>query len=184
ASLESGGPARASQPQVWEEIEQRADRLNADAPTRALHDVYESRRSELRRFHDAIKLRDGQSGTLVALAGRFAILDWVCRPEVFGSRHPAWLQGYALDALEADQAPAPPISEAEDFVSFALRAGVTERDGTGLGREVRFSGRDGLGSGLVVGQELVHLTVHAQGPPADHPSTTRRIRRPSRRRPT
>jgi hypothetical protein len=129
-------------------------------------------------------LCDGQSGALVALAGNFAILDWVSRPEVFGSLHPALLQGYALDALEADEAPAPPISEAKGFVSLALGAGVTERDGTGLGREVRFSGRDGLGSGLVVGQELVQLTVHAQESPDQVRSTTSRIRRPSRRRPT
>ena len=36
ASLEAGGEARANQSAVWDEIEQRADRLQADAPTRAL----------------------------------------------------------------------------------------------------------------------------------------------------
>ena len=160
ASLETGGEARANQSMVWNEIEQRADRLHADAPTRALHDVYESRRDQLHRFKEAIKLRDGQSGALVALGGSFAVLDWVSRPEVFTSLHSALVQGYALDAIEADEADAPPLEEATGFVEIASGIAASERDGIGLGREVRFSAHQLIGTGLTAAEELVQLTVH------------------------
>ena len=44
--------------------------------------------------------RDGQLGALVAIGGRFSVLDWVGRADVFAALHGPLVQGYALDALE------------------------------------------------------------------------------------
>ena len=88
------------------------------------------------------------------------MLDWVSRPEVFTSLHPALVQGYALDAIEAEEADAPPLAEAEGFVQIASGIAASERDGIGLGREVRFSAHQLIGTGLTAAEELVQLTVH------------------------
>jgi hypothetical protein len=159
-SLDAGGPARADQAAVWKEVDDRLIWLDANSPTRALNDAYESRRDQLRRFNDAIRLHDGQSGALVAIGGSIAVLDWVSRPEAFGSLHPALLQGYALDAIDLDETDPPSLGEAKAFIEIAMSISATERDGIGLGREVRFAANQLIGTGLAARQELVQLTVH------------------------
>ena len=96
--------------------------------------------------------------------GSFVVLDWVSRPEVFASLHGALVQGYGLDAIETEEAPAPSLQEAEGFVALATSARTSERDGVGLGREVRFHESRLLGTGLAAGEELVQLTVHSEDP--------------------
>ena len=63
-SLQSGGPARANQYEVWDEVAGTLNQLGAESPTRALHDAYERRRDRLNQFSEAIKLREEQSGVL------------------------------------------------------------------------------------------------------------------------
>jgi len=57
---------------------------------------------------------------------------------------------------------------------------VSEHDGIGLGRDLRFADSRVEGAGLVAGAELIQLTAF---PSDDGPTTDRaaRIRRPSRR---
>jgi hypothetical protein len=180
-SLRAGGPARADQAAVWNEVDTRLNELGANSPTRALSDAYESRRARLEEIGRSITLREGQSGALVAIAGRFVVLDWVSRPEVFASLHPALIQGYAMDAIDVEGSEALTLSDAEAFLDTATATQISERDGIGLGREVRFAESSLIGTGLAAGDELVQLTVHAQDP-ADDRVGTGRIRRPSRRR--
>lgn len=184
ANLEGGGPARASQGQVWDNVAAKSARMPVNSSTRALHDVYEGHRDRLNEFREAIRLRDGQSGALVAIGDRFVVLDWVSRPEVYASLHSALLQGYALDALEGEAAEAPTHAEAEGFVSLATQARSSERDGIGMGHEVRFEEAALIGTGLASGDELVQLTVHnGDGDCGVGSSSIRsgRVRRPSRR---
>lgn len=159
-NLAGGGPARASQSQVWSGVAAKSARMGVASSTGALHDVYEGHRDRLAEFNEAISLRDGQSGALVAIGDNFVVLDWVSQPEVFASLHAALLQGYALDALEGETSEAPSRSEAAGFVSLALGAQSSERDGIGMGREVRFEESALIGTGLASGEELVQLTVH------------------------
>ena len=131
--------ARAARARSGTEVAAKAERMDVTSATGALHDVYEGHRDRLAEFNEAIRLRDGQSGALVAIGDSFVVLDWVSRPEVFASLHGALLQGYALDALEGEAGTAPSRAEAEGFVSLATSARSSERDGIGLGREVRFA---------------------------------------------
>ena len=106
------------------------------------------------------------------------VFDWVSRSEVFASLYPALIQGYALDALKAEDASAPTIEDANGFISVATAATTSERDGIGLGREVRFSESELIGTGLAAGNELVQLTVHLDQADANRgPHRARRIRR-------
>jgi hypothetical protein len=91
------------------------------------------------------------------------------------------VQGYALDALEEQEGSVPSDAEAAGWLASLADVGVSERDGVGLGREVRFEQDRRAGSGLVAGDELVQLSVFAEDHDAPgEPSA--RIRRPSRRR--
>jgi hypothetical protein len=97
------------------------------------------------------------------------------------------LQGYALDALEAplDGRDPDPVAAAA-FLDRVVRSRVSEHDGIGLGRDLRFA-QDGVaGAGLVTGDELVQLTAFPESGTgeagAGTPIPGARIRRPSRRR--
>ena len=136
------------------------------------------RRSGLDDLVAAVQLRPGQCGAIVALGGQVDVADHVSRPEVFATLHGPLVQGYALDALEAREAPAPSVDAVQDWLDRVLASPVTESDGIGLGRDVRFDGGAATGAGLVSGTELVQLT--AFGSRDAHAKTT--IRRPSRRR--
>src|SRR3954465_15210482 len=141
ARVAAGLGARAGQGAVWAEVAAKADRLDVDSRTDAMHDIYEGRREALHAFAAAVSLRDGQTGALAAIGGRLTVLDHVSRPDAFAALHRPLVQGYALDALDAATdalAPAPPsLDEATAFVAALGRTRMTEHDGIGAGRDVR-----------------------------------------------
>jgi hypothetical protein len=184
ARVAAGLDARAEQGAVWDEVAAKSARMDVESSTGAMHDIYEGRRGGLDAFEDAISLRDGQTGALVAIAGRMTVLDHVSRPAAFATLHGPLVQGYALDALEAasDGATPPPSPDAAHaFVARLAATRVSRHDGIGLGLDVRFSSPGLTGAGLVSGDELVQLTAFA-GPDDDVRAPRTRIRRPSRRR--
>jgi hypothetical protein len=112
ASVVAGGPPRATQGAVWNEVADKSARMDVASPTGAMHDIYAGRRDRLAEFHAAIRLHDGQTGALVLIGGRAAVLDHVNRPEAFAALHAPLLQGYALDALEGRRPSTPPPNPA------------------------------------------------------------------------
>ncbi len=182
--------ARADQGAVWREVAERSNRMGVNSPTGAMHDVYEQRRGRLTELAGAIDLHDGQAGALVAINGRFTVLDVVGRPEVFASLHRPLVQGYALDALDQEtELPADPAS-AETARGFVLLIGDCEpaqrRPGVGLGEELRFDANGVEGSALVHEGELIQLTAFpadaGEQPSGRAAARAGRVRRPSRRR--
>jgi len=186
----AGLRAEADQSEVWEMVDAKSERLGAYSPTHAMSDIYDQRRGDLQRFTEAVHLHDGQLGALVAIAGRFCVMDFAARADVFASLHGPLVQGYALDALEAAgrEAPAAKLESARGFVSLVCGAGMTEHDSAGLGRDLMFA-EDGItGSGFVNEDELVQLTAFPQNGGTGAEATAMRsergrIRRPSLRRP-
>ena len=175
----AGGEARADQSAVWNEVASKRSRHSAASATGAMHDVFEHRRGRLSEMVEQIHIRDGQCGALVATGGRLDVLDHVSRPDVFAVLHAPLVQGYALDALEHRGSSVPTVSDAQLWLDHTLTASVTEQDGIGMGRDVRFEGPGAAGAGLVAGMELVQLTAFADRPASNRTA----IRRPSRRRP-
>jgi len=118
---------------------------------------------------------------LVAIAGEFMVLDRVSQPLVLASLHEPLVQGYALDALGLGDAEPPSVDEASQFVESIVTAPLLERDGLGLGRDVRLNGHGLTGAGVVCAEELVQLSVFVgSGDRAGAAIRSARIRRPSR----
>jgi hypothetical protein len=88
------------------------------------------------------------------------------------------VQGYALDALEGVDGDVPSIDAARTFVDDVAASPTLERDGIGLGRDVRVNASRLTGAGLVCAGELVQLSVFTV---AGSRLDSSRIRRPSRR---
>jgi hypothetical protein len=179
-ALAAGHAPRAAQGAVWSEVAAKAARMDAHAPTGAMHDIYEGNRDRLAEFKAAMPLHEGQTGALVAIGGAIAVLDQVSRPEVFAALHEPLVHGYALDALEARRDARPPSTEdAQAFAGRLMTARLTHHDGRGLGHDVRLAEPGIAGAGLVASEELIQLSAFADD---DGARPASRIRRPSRRR--
>jgi hypothetical protein len=180
----TGMEARAEQGAVWDEVAHKSQRLSANSATGAMHDIYEGRRQRLDEFSAAVSRRDAQCGTLVAIGGAFAVLDFVSRADAFAALHGPLVQGYALDAIEAADATVPSLDQAQAFVDQIADARITVADGIGLGLDARFATGRIAGSGLIATGELVQLTAFPEGEVSTDatPIPQARIRRPSRRR--
>ena len=149
-----------------------------------MHDVYEGRRGRLGDLAGAVQRRDDQMGALVAIGGRFVVLDWVGRDEVFADLFGPLVQGYALDALEAEDASVPSVDGAQGFVDLVLGTDAAGARSIGLGLDLRFAADGVAGCGLATDGELLQLTAFPEGGENDGRlvGDSGRVRRPSQRR--
>jgi hypothetical protein len=165
----AGLDARADQAQVWDAIDLKLSSLGAESPTDSMNDAYESRRDRLNELNGAINLRPNQVGALVAIDGRFSVLDYVSRAGVFAALHGPLLQGYALDAVDslktgdAPHAEPPSIEDARGFIRLATGTQLSQRGSIGIGLDLRFASDGVAGSGLVADDELIQLTAFPEG---------------------
>jgi hypothetical protein len=172
-SLRNSGCADADQQAVWREVAAYSEARAVPSPTSALADVYEADASHKERYRKAMPApRAGQTGMAVWVRGRLAALDVLGRPEAFEEAYERLLHAAIAEALLATEeaAAGDPTgkpstgAEARDELREllgALGAGVaSEHRGTGLGRDVRVSGRGGRGNASVLldgDGGLVHL---------------------------
>ena len=185
----TGMEARADQGEVWDDVARRSRSLSASSPTGAMHDIYAHHRDRLVRTQEAIRLHDGQAGALVAIGGRFAVLDLVSDPDAFAALHGPLVQGYALDALSAEASDEAAVPDEETARGFTLLVGDCEpahrTPAIGLGEELRFADNAVEGSALVHDGELIQLTAFpadGEAPASRRQARAGRVRRPSRRR--
>ena len=179
-----GLEARPDQAEVWGDVEERMSAHGVSSDSAALSDVYEGRRDALDRIAGHVHRCDGQLGAVAFVGGRPAALDLVSRPDAFAALLPRLAQGYALDALLADEA-APDTFEAERFLHAALDAPRSPLPTPGMGRGVRIDIPEALGSGIEHGGELIQLCAFPRGGRRDDVGMqldAAPIDRPSRRR--
>ena len=149
ASMAVADDARADQGEVWD--------LVGPAP---MADAYAGHDEAVGSLSGLIARQDGQCGALVALGGRFVVLDHVSRPDAWAALHVPLVRGYALDAVRrgsAHREEAPSTADARAWLARRLDARVDRVPATGLGDRVR----TGAGTGLAVGGELIQLSVYA-----------------------
>jgi hypothetical protein len=159
--LAAGGEPRALQHEVWREVAAKSARHGVDSETGALHDVFEQRRDLLNRVGREMEMKCSQVGMLVAIGGRFVVLDYVGDVEAFAAVHDRLVAGYALDALDAAgiEGSAPPLDDARDFLGMFLDAPTDATPAVGLGEGRSFDFSRLAGTGLVVEGELVAMTA-------------------------
>ena len=157
------GDTGGGQREIWQLVAAKATLHGVSSETDALHDVFEGRRSDLAALAGAVVHRNDQVGALVAIGGRFVVLDHVSEPTVWAALHGPLAQGYSLDALECGDGTfaQPSLDDAREFVGQLLDAPFAAAATVGLGEAQTF-GFGGLsGRALRVDGELVALTAGA-----------------------
>lgn len=156
---------RANQGEVWDGVERLAKESGVESPTRAMRDVVRKSLPELDIALQAIPVKDGQSGLLVAANGGVLGFDMVSRPEAYAHVHRRLVRSYLMDARCAVEptTTADPLKEAHDFLAAAMAAAEQPFPAVGLGTDYRYDGKDIVGSVLVHDSQVVHAAFFRAG---------------------
>lgn len=173
-----GVDARADQGEVWSEVDARMFRLHAVSDSDALHDVYESRRSDLHALAGIVAPVAGQLGAIACVSGRPVAFDLVSRAEVFADLLPRLAQGYALEAMDRPVV-GPDARTVERFLAAALGAPRRVVPTPGMADGFATTTADVSGGGLMHDGQLIALSAFPGAAPTGGPILRPRHRRPS-----
>jgi hypothetical protein len=149
----------AAQAAVWEEVAAKAGRHGVHSPTGAAADIFRGRGDALSGLRRAFPLAAGQSGAVLALGDEQLCLDYLSRPAAFARLYPKLLDGYLLDGLEHLDRKSANRERLTDFVAAIATQPRRRSPSAGLGDDLRLAGTDVVGSGLLVGDEVLQLSA-------------------------
>jgi hypothetical protein len=187
ASMRSNGTRRSDQGAVWKNIAAKAARLEASSPTGAMSAIFERHANSVEEFARAFTWQEGQCGVGFGIGGRILGLEIFDHPEVMRRFFQKLIRSYALDALDALDAPAEnETASVEAVCALVTQIGAAQsfsEQALGLGKDVRFNGSEISGAALWAQERFVHICTFAKnGKSSDAASFWTRITRPSHRR--
>ena len=183
ASMRSSGTRKSDQGAIWRNIAAKAMRLRTSSPTGAMSDIYERHASSVEEFARAFAWQEAQCGVAFAIGGRILGLEIFDHPEVMRRFFQKLVRSYALDALDAAPA-ANGSASIEAVCAVVAQASAAQsflEQALGIGKDVRFSGREISGAALWANERFVHICAFAKNG-SDTPNFWTRITRPSQRR--
>ncbi len=159
ASLRSDGSRRSDQSEVWNDISERAARMDARSDTSAAAALYETHRSSLEDYCRAFAPSEHQTGALFAINGKAVGFDLFDSPSTLASLLPKLVRSYALDAIDANaqEVKTRKESDAKALIAEAAQASVERFPAIGEGEDLRLRSEHLSGGALAVEDRLVHL---------------------------
>jgi len=180
-SLETGTEFKADQSAIWEEIERSSNNLGTESPTGAMHETYSSRKDELRDLADSFEYLPGQVGIVVYINNRFSCLDLFDKSKTLEKLWTRLLKSYALESLNTRgrflKNPRPEPAELKKAIETSE---YLTYPSVSMGQDLRLTGPGIIGAGLVVDEELVHLSIFPATEKERHSRSN--IQTPQRRR--
>jgi len=165
-SVRETGTFRANQGMIWEELASKADRLDTESPTMAMADLYAKERSSLSDYVKNFRPVEMQVGAVFLINGKVVGLDSFGRPETLAKVFRKLVESYALDAVdwaEPSDEEKPSGSEVRTFLEAARTSSVETHSSVGLGTDCRMGSERLAGCALVHEEQVLHLSVFAQG---------------------
>ncbi len=170
----------ADQGAIWAEINKCDSTLHTDSPTAALSDTYRRRDSELNDMIDDLNHQPGQIGIAVYIKNRFTCLDLFSNSETLGKLWTRLLKSYAVEALTArGRSLKEPRPTPASLIKQIGQSEYLTYPSVSLGLDLRLSGTDIVGAGLLVDETIIHLSVF---PRETEEATAGDINPPRRRR--
>ena len=159
SSLMSRGQARSDQEAVWADISLKASHLKAESATAAMSDIYERYTKRIDDYVGAFAAIDRQVGAVFTINGNIIGFDLFDSPATFKKLLPKLVRSYALDAIDTDtkKAAAPSREPVEELLLAITQAEAKTFPASGEGVDVRLTGPNLMGAGLIVNGRVVHL---------------------------
>lgn len=155
------GLPNANQGEIWDEIQQKMRRMEADSPTAAMSDVYDRYETSLSDYERAFEPVDGQTGALFAINGQIGGLDLFDYGATLRRFFPKLVRSYALDAIDHHRERFPSVlrSDVEAFLNQLMDTHMTNYPGVGEGEDVRLQSPNITGAALVARNRVIHLSA-------------------------
>jgi hypothetical protein len=161
-SVRYSGEFRADQGAIWDGIAEQAERMEAESPSEAMSAIYEKKRPSLEEYTRRFEPVQSQIGAIFIINGRVVGLDAFGKADTFSKVLKKLLQSYALDAL-AWHDPEKKYQVAEDvamqFLEAAQRTEAVGRPAVSLGTDFRMESGGVKGFALLLGGEVLHLSL-------------------------
>ncbi len=158
-NLSRSGSPSADQSEIWADIAEKSLRMKAESPTAAMAQMYESHQAPLDSFAENLRAATDQCGAVFAIQDRIVGFDVFDKCTTLGKLYPKLISSYALDALEADDAPftVPSVRDAKALIAEVSEgAEMMAFPAVGEGTDVRITGSNVFGAALVAGAHPVH----------------------------
>ena len=164
-SLKYGQGYRSNQSEVWKDISELQSNRNTHSPTSAMKDIYDKEKDNLDDFLKAFPLIEGQCGFIVGLGGHVVGLEYLSSSDCYLDVHSQLIESYTMDALVENLSGVSPeltLEESQRFLEQIWSASQETFRSAAAGTDVRLESEHLVGSGLVEGEELIHLSAFAR----------------------
>ena len=160
-SMRTAGTRVSDQGAVWDDLSEKAARMEAHSPTEAMSAIYEHHEATLDDYVDKLSLEADQVGAIFVTGRRQLGMDLFDRHETFAAFFPKLVRSYAIDAMERpaarDRAAKP--KEAHAFVDRLREGAFDVHPAVALGHDVGIVARDAIAGTLVHQETALHLTA-------------------------
>ena len=164
-SLKYGQGYQSNQEEVWNDISQLQSKRSIHSPTSAMKDIYDKEKGNLDDFLKAFPLIEGQCGIIVGLGGQVVGLEYLSSSERYLDVHRQLIESYTMDALVENlsgEKTELTLEESQRFLEQIWSASQETFRSAAAGTDVRLESEHLVGSGLVEGEELIHLSAFAR----------------------
>ena len=164
-SLKYGQGYQSNQSEVWNDISQLQYKRSIHSPTSAMKDIYDKEKGNLDDFLKAFPLIEGQCGIIVGLGGQVVGLEYLSSSDRYLDVHRQLIESYTMDALVENlsgENPELTLEESQRFLEQIWSASQETFRSAAAGDDVRLESEHLVGSGLVEGEELIHLSAFAR----------------------
>ncbi|MDE0358248.1 MAG: hypothetical protein OXN92_11040 [Gammaproteobacteria bacterium] len=189
ASMRTTGTRVSDQGAVWDDLSEKAARMEAHSPTEAMSAIYERHGATLDDYVEKLSLEAGQVGAIFVTGPRQLGMDLFDRHETFAAFFPKLVRSYAIDAMERPPARdgAAKPKDAHAFVDRLRQGAFDVHPAVALGHDVGVVARGAIAGALVHQGTALHVTAFSEPTHAttdDHPGAyaSYRQRRASLRR--
>ena len=164
-SLKYGQGYQSNQEEVWNDISDFQSKRSIHSPTSAMKDIYDKEKGNLDDFLKAFPLIEGQCGIIVGLGGQVVGLEYLSSADRYLDVHRQLIESYTMDALVENlsgENPELTLEDAQRFLEQIWSASQETFRSAAAGTDVRLESEHLVGSGLVEGEELIHLSAFAR----------------------
>lgn len=183
-SLRSNQEYAADQGEIWDQISEKANRMEAHSPSMAMSEMYEKKAVTLEEYTRHFRAIEGQVGAVFLINGQVAGLDSFGKPDTFSKVFKKLIQSYALDAvdfLKPDREVKVSKTGVSDLIQSAKSATLESRPSVGLGTDLRLETRKITGFALALDGDLIHCSIFAKTASENRFSASSRMARFSNR---
>ena len=164
-SIRASGEFRSDQGALWDEISDKATRMEAESPSMAMASIYEKEMPSIQEYVRHFSLIDSQVGAVFMINGQVVGLDSFGKPGSFSEVFKKLVESYALDAIdwfEPEKEHKALKSDVTKFMRASQAAQPETHPSVGLGTDYRLESKKITGFALALDGQILHLSLFAR----------------------